>query len=74
MEQSELFEKIMLLLAEIKQLVNKLQWRRAVVARQAHNLQVGGSSPPAATKNKKRFGKLKNFSYLYKVKVEANTQ
>jgi hypothetical protein len=46
----------------------------AAVARQAHNLEVGGSIPSLATKKifVKVFGIVKTISYLYKVKVEAN--
>ena len=41
----------------------------AAVARKAHNLEVGGSIPSLATKQKKvykRFGKSKKYTYLCK--------
>ena len=46
-----------------------------MVARQAHNLEAGGSNPSLATKKifVKILGIMKKVSYLYKViKVEAN--
>ena len=57
--------------------ISSLTYREivAAVARQAHNLEVGGSNPSLAT-NKKIFvkilGNVKTFSDLYKViRVEA---